>query len=167
MGAVLAGRLLGGRVLALAARRRFLPAAAVVMAGYLGALGYAAAQPPAPPASQPLAAWLITHRLRDGLAGYWQASSTTLDTRGRVLVSGVTVAGGRVVPYQWETDGSDYEPSLHYANFVVTAAPAAPAGMLAATEHTFGLPQRVYHDDGYTILVWDTNLLRRLRPVHM
>jgi hypothetical protein len=161
LGAVLAGRLLGGLLTA----SRFRAVAAAAAAGYLAALCYAAAQPPAPPASQPLASWLVSHGFRVGLAGYWQASSTTVDTRGRVLAGGVTVSGGRVVIYKWETDAADYDPARHDANFVVTGAPdrrSAPPGLLAAAERTFGPPRQVYRYRGYTIAVWDANLLREL-----
>jgi hypothetical protein len=168
LGAVLAGRMLGERVLAAVTSRNGLkgwswPALAVVAAGYLGGLVYAAAQPSAPPANQPLASWLAAHGLTDGLAGYWQAYSTTVDSGGRVLVSGVTMDGhGHLVPYQWETDDSDYARSRHDANFVVADGPLPLPGAWPAALRTFGRPQRVYRYDGYTIGVWDTNLLRRL-----
>jgi hypothetical protein len=145
------------------ARAWVLPALAVVAFGYLGALAYDAVQPSAPPANQPLAAWLVQHRLTDGLAGYWQASSTTVDSGGRVVVSAVTLGReGHLVPYQWETDDSGYNPSLHYANFVVADGPLPLAGAWSAALRTFGPPQRVYRYDGYTVMVWPTNLLRRL-----
>jgi hypothetical protein len=47
----------------------------------------------------------------------------------------------------------------------VAGGPKGMPGMQAATEATFGPPLRVYHADGYTILVWGSNLLRRLGPV--
>jgi hypothetical protein len=164
LGAVLAGRILGERVLAAARARRWVrPALAVISAGYLASLGYGAVQPSALPADQPLAAWLVAHRLGDGLAGYWQANSTTLDSGRRVLVSAVTLDDhGGLVPYQWETDDANYDPARHYADFVVAGGPAALPGMQAAAIRTFGRPLRAYHADGYTILVWDTNLLTKL-----
>ena len=167
LGAALAGRMFGERVLAvvLAATRRkswALLALAVVAAGYLGALAYDAAQPSAAPANQPLASWLVAHGLTDGLAGYWQASSTTVDSGGRVLVSGVTLGGGRLVPYQWETDDSQYNPSLHDANFVVAGGLLPLPDARSAALRTFGPPRRVYRYDGYLIMVWPTNLLRHL-----
>lgn len=161
LGAVLAGRELADPLLKLprGTKRWLLPVLAAVAAGYLGALGYGAAQPSAPPASQPLAAWLVAHRLTDGLAGYWQANSTTLASGGRVLVSAVAVAGdGYVVPYQWESDDASYDPARHDATFVVTAGPA----VLPRALHAFGRPLRTYRYDGYAILVWGTNLLRLL-----
>ncbi len=164
LGAVLAGRVLGDRVLAAArARGWFRPALAVICAGYLASLCYGAGQPSALPADQPLAAWLVAHRLGNGLAGYWQANSTALDSGSRVLVSAVALdSSGRLVPYQWETDDADYDPARHYADFVVAGGPAGLPGMQAAATRTFGVPLRTYHADGYTILVWDANLLAKL-----
>ncbi len=162
LGAVLAGRTLGDRVLAWTrtAKAWFVPALAVVAAGYLAALGYGAAQAAVPAANEPLASWLAAHHLSDGLATYWQANSTTLDSGGRIRLSAVKVGpGGALVPYQWETDDADFSPSRHYANFVVAAGISALPGMQDAAELTFGRPARVYHDDGYVIMVWNKNLL--------
>lgn len=173
LGAVLAGRLLAEPLLAVAGRarrpkRRLWPAlgvlvVGVVAAGYLGTLAYGAAQPPAPPANQALARWLVAHGLTDGLAGYWQANSTTLASGGRVQVSGVTVApGGELVPYEWEADDTNYDPSLHDATFMVAGGPAQLPWAQSAALNTFGAPARTYSYDGYIIMVWDTNLLSRL-----
>ncbi len=169
LGAVLAGRVLAEPLLNMvqAAGRAeiwLLSALGVVVAaGYLGTLAYGAAQPPAPPANQPLASWLVARGLTDGLAGYWEANSTTLASGGRVQVSGVTVApDGKLVPYEWETDDTDYNPSLHDATFVVAGGPAPLPWVQSAALRTFGRPERVYRHDGYTIMVWDTNLLSRL-----
>ena len=169
LGAVLAGRVLAEPLLNMAqaagrAGISLLSALGVVVAaGYLGTLVYGAAQPPAPPANQPLASWLVAHGLTDGLAGYWEANSTTLASGGRVQVSGVTVApDGKLVPYEWETDDTDYNPSLQDATFVVAGGPAPLPWVQSAALRTFGRPERVYRHDGYTIMVWDTNLLSRL-----
>ncbi len=168
LGAVLAGRMLAEPLLNLVqtargAGRWLRPAFAAVAAGYLGTLMYGAAQPPVPPASQPLAGWLLAHGLTDGLAGYWQADSTTLASRGRVQVSGVAVApDGELVPYEWETDDASYNPSLRDATFMVVGGPAALPLARSAALRAFGRPRRIYSYDGYTIMAWDTNLLRRL-----
>ena len=169
LGAVLAGRVLAEPLLNLvqAAGRAeiwLLSALGVVVAaGYLGTLAYGAARPPAPPANQPLATWLVAHGLTDGLAGYWEANSTTLASGGRVQVNGVTVApDGELVPYEWETDDTDYNPSQRDATFVVAGGPAPLPWVQSAALRTFGRPERIYSHDGYIIMVWDTNLLRRL-----
>jgi hypothetical protein len=165
LGAVLAGRVLGDRIPAWirAAKRWFVPVLAVLTAGYLAALGFGAAQAAVPPVSESLATWLAAHQLSDGLAGYWQANSTTVDSHGRIVVSAVVQdPGGRLVPYQWETDDANYDPARHYANFVVAGGPAGLPGMQLSAERTFGRPARVYQAGGYTIMVWDTNLLARL-----
>jgi len=169
LGAVLAGRVLAEPLLALvqaAGRAKIwllLPALGVVAAGYLGTLAYGAAQPSAPPANQPLASWLAAHGLTNGLAGYWEANSTTLASGGRVQVSGVTVApDGELVPYEWETDNADYNPALRDATFVVAGGPAPLPWVQSAALRTFGRPEAIYGYDGYTIMVWGSNLLSRL-----
>ena len=165
LGAVLAGRVLGDRIAAWmrAVKGWFVPAVAVLAAGYLAALGFGAEQASVPAENEPLASWLIAHRFTDGLATYWQANSTTVDSRGQVRVSSVVQnSSDRLMPYQWETDDANYDPALHYANFVVADGPSALPGMQLSAELTFGRPRRVYHADGYTILVWDTNLLAML-----
>jgi hypothetical protein len=171
LGAVLAGRVLAEPLLKLAratrsARRWLLPTLAVIAAGYLGTLAYNVTQPPAPLTNQPLADWLVAHKLTDGLASYWQANSTTLASGGRVRVSGVTLGpGDEFVPYEWETDDAAYNPSRYDATFLVADGPTQLAGARPAALRTFGPPQRTYSYDGYTIMVWDTNLLTRLgRP---
>ena len=165
LGAVLAGRVLGDRIAAWmrAAKGWFVPVLAVLAAGYLATLGYGAAQASVPAENEPLASWLVAHRFTDGLATYWQANSTTVDSHGQVRLSAVVQnPSDRLVPYQWETDDANYDPALHYANFVVADGPSALPGMQLSAELTFGRPQRIYHADGYTILVWDTNLLAKL-----
>jgi hypothetical protein len=165
LGAVLAGRLLGDRIAAWtrAARRWFVPVLSVLTAGYLAALAFGAAQAPVPAQGETLASWLAAHGLTRGLASYWQANSTTVASGGHVVVSAVVpVVGGRLVPYLWESDVSSYDPARHFANFVVADGPSAWPGMQQSAQVTFGQPARTYRVDGYTILVWNTNVLVKL-----
>jgi hypothetical protein len=170
LGAVLAGRLLADPLLSAVragprARAWLRPALAVVAAGYLGTLAYDAAQPSAPPANRPLALWLVAHRFTDGLAGYWEANSTTLASGGRVQVSGVTVApNGKLMSYEWETDNAGYDASRRDATFMVAGGPAPLPWAQPAALRTFGPPERTYTYDGYTIMVWNKNLLLHLAP---
>ena len=171
LGAVLAGRVLGDRIAAWtrAARAWFVPALSVLAAGCLAALGFNAAQAAVPAQNQPLASWLAAHGLTRGLASYWLANSTTVASGGRVVVSAVLPdARDYLVPYLWESDLASYEPARYYANFVVTDGPSAWPGMLQSALLTFGRPALTYRADGYTILVWNTNVLARLGgPTHM
>jgi hypothetical protein len=165
LGAVLAGRLLGDRIAAWtrAARRWFVPVLSVLTAGYLAALGFGAAQAPATAGNEPLAGWLAAHGLTHGLASYWQANSTTVASRGHVVVSAVVPdVNGRLAPYRWESDLASYDPARHYANFVVTDGPGSWAGMPPSVQLTFGQPARTYHVDGFTVQVWNTNVLAKL-----
>jgi hypothetical protein len=168
LGAVLTGRLLGDRIAVWtrATRHWFVPVLSVLTAGYLAALGFGAAQAPVPAQSEPLASWLAAHGLTRGLASYWQANSTTVASSGRVVVSAVVpVAGGRLEPYRWESDVASYDPARHFANFVVANGPGAWPGMQPSAQLMFGRPARTYQVDGYTILVWNTNVLAELdRP---
>jgi hypothetical protein len=163
LGAVLAGRLLAGLVL----RVRLRAALAVVAAGYLAALGYAAAQPSVPAMNQPLATWLAVHGFGHGLGGYWQAGSTTLDDGARVSVSSVRRSGDRLAPGHWETSSLEYDPSRQYADFVVVqdSGTYSTRWLRAAAERAFGPPQQVYVVGRYTIMTWHANLLTHLgRP---
>jgi hypothetical protein len=135
----------------------------VLTAGYLAALGFGAAQGPAPAGNEPLAGWLAAHGLTRGLASYWQANSTTVASSGHVVISAVVPdVSGRLVPYLWESDLASYDPARHYANFVVTDGPGSWTGMQLSVQHTFGQPARTYHVDGFTIQVWNTNVLAKL-----
>jgi hypothetical protein len=173
LGAVLAGRLLAWRLLALrpavgtgkALRVPLRAVLAVAAAGYLAALGYGAAQPAVPAMNEPLAIWLAGHGYTRGLAGYWQAGSTTLDAGARVSLSSVGHGrGGRVVPGHWETSTLLYDPSRQYADFVVVkdSGTYSTRWLRAAAERTFGPPQHTYAVGPYTIMTWPGNLLAQL-----
>jgi hypothetical protein len=170
--AVLAGRVLAGRVLAGRAGagepavpgwlrgarwRRWL--ASALAAGYLASLGYAAAQPSAPPANAQLAAFLAEHHLTDGVSGYWLSSIVTVGSDGAVTVRAVQPS---LRPYLWEAKGSWYDPGLHRATFVVTDSQPGffnhwePSQAALAA---YGPPAHTYRVGPYTVLVWDKNLL--------
>jgi hypothetical protein len=161
--AVLAGRLLADRVLAI----RLVPAVLLlVLAGYLGGLGYELAQPPVPAQNQQLATWLEGHRLDRGLSGYWQSSVVTLATQENVRVLQLKVAGQRVIPYQWEVKLTQFDPRHNTANFVVLAPTVAEySGFTDKTAvlATFGRPAHDYHVGHYQVLVYTKNLLTDLR----
>jgi len=165
LGAVLAGRVLGDRFAAWASAAKgwFVPVLSVLAAGYLATLGFGAAQAAVPPPSQPLAGWLAAHGLTRGLASYWQANSTTVASGGKVVVSAVVPdVRDHLLPYRWESDLASYDPARHYANFVVADGPSVWPGMHLSAQLTFGRPARSYQVDGYTILVWNTNVLAKL-----
>jgi len=161
-GAALAGRMLAGRL----AAARMLPALGIVLAAYLVGLGGAVAAPSAQPQDARLASWLAAHRLYYGLAGYWDANITTVDTGGRVELRSVHAYGTRVAVDSWEVRSDWYDPKLNYANFIVLV-PNTPGFKrymtIASARETFGQPLRIYYLGRYTIGVWDQNLLADLR----
>jgi hypothetical protein len=137
--------------------------AAAVAAGYLASLGYAAAQPSAPPANAQLAQFLAAHHLDYGLAGYWQASIVTVGSDGAVSVRAVQPS---LQPYLWEAKGSWYDPSLHRATFLVTDSQPGFFNhfqVSAAALAALGPSTRTYHVGPYTVMVWNTNLLSGAR----
>jgi hypothetical protein len=161
--AVLAGRLLADRVLAI----RLVPAVLLlVLAGYLGGLGYELTQPSVPAQNQQLATWLAAHHLDRGLSGYWQSNVVTLATKEQVRVLQVRVSGQRVVPYDWEVKLSWLDSRHNAANFVVLGPPVAEYPGFTNTRAvlaTFGAPAHDYHVGPYQVLVYTKNLLTDLR----
>jgi hypothetical protein len=192
LGAVLAGRVFGtalaGRVLAslpgrppapprLAGRAKAPVRSRIsifisfltflVIAGYMSAFGYSAAQGAIPGQDSALAGWLVAHGLRYGL-GESEANVVTVETGARVEVAPVALAGGRVRALLYQSSAAAYDPRLHDADFLITrVAPvqsgdAAETVPYAAVQATFGPPARSYRFDGYTVLVWNVNLLTRM-----
>jgi hypothetical protein len=168
-GAVLAGRTLaaslrGSELSWLRGARWRVGLAAALLAGYAASLGYAAAQSPAPPANEQLAAFLAAHHLTDGVGGYWQSSIVTVGSDGAVTVR--AVQPGTLRPNLWESKGSWYDPGLHRATFLVTDGQSGyfnywePSSAALAA---YGPPSHTYRIGPYTVLVWDENLLARPR----
>jgi hypothetical protein len=158
--AVLAGRLLGGRL----ARARLEPVLAVGLACYLGGLAYNDTQPIAAPAHQDLADWLVAHHLTDGLAGYWESNIVTLDSGGQVRVASLIGGGTTAQPY--ESDSAWFDPAISRANFIVSVSfPPADVPVIKPTvvRARFGPPARTYHFREYTVMVYNYNLLTRVR----
>jgi hypothetical protein len=167
-GAVLAGRTLAARLLGReAGRPGWLRGAAwraglaaALLAGYAASLGYAAAQPSAPPANLQLASFLAEHHLTEGVGGYWLSSIVTVDSDGSVTVR--ALLPGTLQPDLWESKPSWYDPASYRPTFLVTDSQPGffhywkpnPAALAA-----YGPPVRTYHVGPYTVFVWDKNLL--------
>jgi hypothetical protein len=161
LGAVLAARLLARRLDAAG----LTPALLLALTGYLACLSREMAQPAQPADGQQLASWLAAHRLDYGLAGYWQAASTTLASGGRVQVVPVQSGHETVARGGWETDSAWYDPMRHTATFVVLppGAPGIGYPWSFDVRAAFGQPARIYAAGPYTVLVWNRNLLTGLR----
>jgi hypothetical protein len=180
-GAALAARVLTGRARAVKAvaengkpatassglsrrvRLAGFAAGILVLAGYTAGLGYETSQPTAPPANTSLASWLLDHHLTYGLSGYWTSSSVTVDSHEQVEIRALLQFSVR--RDLWMSNVSWYDPTLHYANFIVLDS--RPGFMnhwepRALVRKYFGLPARTYHTGPYTVLVWDRNLLNSI-----
>ncbi len=170
--AALAGRLLGGRVLggrALAGRlkaAKLAPLLLLVLLGYLAGLAYEISQPPVAAQNQQLTSWLVARHLHTGLSGYWESNVVTLTSGDRVQIRDVGLSGGRLTPSALESKAQWYDPRRNTASFVVLFP--GVAGYPGFTQEravlaTFGKPARTYYVGSYTVLVWNSNLLSRLR----
>ncbi len=153
--AVLAGRLLARKLI----EARLVPVLAAVLACYALFLLHNASRPAPFSPNQRVATWLAAHRLRYGLASYWEASSVTLDSGGHVSVRPVRTAGSRLVLTHWNASASWYDPRLHDATFVIFRH-CKGCLSLAGLRGAFGPPAHVYRVVNYLVLVWRKNLLR-------
>ena len=179
LGAALAGRVLAPLAGRLPARPRTVKIGALALVAWLALnlaeVCYAATWPAQPPSQQAVAAWLAAHHERDGLAGYWQAASTTVTSGGQVLVAAITLpaaaAAGQpgtdqAAAYRWESSADWYQPARHDATFVIAVTdPAAPGGgglPVAEVRARFGLPAAQYQIGQDVIMLYDYNLLTRL-----
>ncbi len=159
-GAVLAGRLLSARL----AAARLIPVLLVMLLGYVVILGHEVTKPAVPAPNQQLANWLVARHFHNGLAAYWAADITTLLSEDRVQIVPVCGGAGGFAPEVWEDKASWYDPVRHYANFLVIGAPSTcNYATVAQARSAFGPPARTYQVAGYTVLVWDKNLLAALR----
>ncbi len=160
-GAALAGRVLAGPM----ASARLLPVLAIVLAGYLCSLGRVVTLPAAPTDGAQLAPWLAAHHLDYGLAGYWNANITTLDTGGAVVLRSVLADGSQITGDYWEVRSGWYDPKAYDANFIVLVP--GPPGFkryptVGSVRATFGQPSRIYDVGIYTVITYDKNLLADL-----
>jgi len=165
--AALAGRLLGGPVLAGRLRSAVLvPLLLVVLFGYLLGLAGEIRQPPVAAQNQQLTSWLAARHLHTGLSGYWESDVVTLTSGDRVQIRLVNVFRRGLVPSSFEGKAEWYDPHRHTANFVVLFPPGVTGYPGFSSEQavlaTFGKPARTYHVGAYTILVWNRNLLAEL-----
>src|ERR1700735_689955 len=164
LGAVLAGRMLPP----LASSVRWLPGRTLVaalaawLAAGLAALCFAASWAPAVTTNQELADWLVAHHYTSGVAGYWQSSSTTVASGGKVMVAPISYQA--TTPWHWESQDSWYQPGSRRANFVVAVADPTASGVIteAAARRSFGRPAHQYQVGQYVVMVYDYNLLTRL-----
>jgi hypothetical protein len=178
-GAVLAGRMVTGSLArARLGRMRLTPMLAGGLAGvlacYLAALGYGAAQSPVADNEQAIIPWLEAHHLTHGLGTYAESNLITLDSGGRVEIRDVSWNSTGDLPRHFETKSSWDDPRHSYANFILTNSAdhwgmdggpnrlvsMIPRSAIAALHA--GPPAHVYHYKTFTIMVWNHNLLDNL-----
>jgi len=167
IGAVLAGRLLSAQLI----RGRHLAALALVLGCYGGILGYEAAQPPPADSNAQLAAWLEAHHLSYGLATYWNASSVTVDSGGKVAVRPVNLSRGYIQAVKRDTTSWWYDARVRKATFLVvppdgmSCSAGSRSDWLTTAETVFGPPDEAYTVGELDVLIYHhENLLARVWP---
>ena len=159
-----AGAILGARAVAparITGRLTALAATCVaVVAALLPLSLQAAARAPQVPPVAALTAWLEAHGLRYGLGGYWDSSVVTLQSGGQIVVHAVEENGRQITPYTWETNLFWYNPSQHYANFVIFEVSGSSLGTHAM--RYFGTPVSVNRVRSWDVAIYDTNVLRQV-----
>jgi hypothetical protein len=156
-GSVLAGRVGADRLRA----GRMRIAASGVAAAYVLFAALTLRTPPALAPEAPLWAFLERQHLTYGISAYWQASTVTVESGGRVRVRAVQTASSPAGPYMWEADGSWYDPKRHGndARFVVRDTSDPRSLQRNDVQASFGPPVATYRVGRYEVLVWDRNLL--------
>jgi uncharacterized membrane protein YwzB len=157
IGAVLAGRVLGSKVLkaglgpAIAA---FVTACAVMLAGN-------AMAPSQVNVNEKVAVWLQQHHLKYGLAGFWNASSVTVETGNAVQVRPVRTYQDSVVTTNFQSDSTWYDPTHHYANFVIWTLNnfCGDICLTRAGLRSLGQPARTVIVGDYVVMIYHRNLL--------
>jgi hypothetical protein len=167
IGAILAARLLTGQLI----RGRHLSALALALVCYVGVLGYEVAQPPEPDVNAQLASWLEAHHLSYGLASYWNASSVSVDSGGKVEVRPVNLSRGYIQAIRRDANPAWYGADWYDANFLIVPSDTAScsagstADWLNSAYMVFGPPSAAYSVDGVDVLVYQhENLLSRVWP---
>jgi len=156
MGAVLAARALIPE--RLTSRVAVLAGCGLAGVAALVPMALSAARPVARPTSAAtLSTWLSAHGLHYGLAGYWNASAVAVQSGNQVQIRTIQQTGREITTYAWESDAAWYDPSEHYANFVIVIPNATPS--LAIVDRVFGQPASTNLVSGDKILIYKKNLL--------
>jgi hypothetical protein len=156
-GAVLAGRVGAERLRTV----RLRTAGAAVGLAYLLFMALSLRTPVAPSPEVELGAFLQRHHLAYGVATYWQASTVTVQSGGRVRVRAFVATQPQPSRYVWESEGAWYDPHLpgNDARFVVRDTLDPRSVDRNAIEASFGVPSEEYQVGQYEVFVWDRNLL--------
>jgi len=160
-----AGAVLGARAVVparIASRITAFAVSGIALPAALSVLAAATMQPAAVMAQTQLSVWLRDHRLSYGLGGYWDASSVTVASGNQVQVRTITVRGQQVTTYPWDMNTAWFDPSRHYANFVVFNLVAPHLSLRA--ERIFGKPASTQRVGIWEILIYRKNLLTQVQP---
>ncbi len=126
-------------------------------------LASAATQPLDVPATTKLTAWLEAHHLQDGLAGYWDADSATVQAHDKVMIHDIDLrkGGGLALP-GYEASKFWYDPSRHDATLVVPSCTGSTRS--PPSRGTWGRQAATHRIGNYIVLIYRKNLLTMFTP---
>jgi hypothetical protein len=165
--AALAGRLIPPRL-------RTIKGQLPVFAGVAVALLLLANAVLGPKAVEPtgeLTAWLRQQHLSYGLAGYWQAASVTVESRGEVAVRPViNDSMGHVGPWALAIRDDWYDKTRYDARFVIAFRGYDQTGSIHdlnddILRSQFGPPERTVRIGDYEVYLYNYNILNTLLPM--
>ena len=165
-GAVLAGRVAGpmlARVRAQGWRAAFGAVLVAVAVLYAAGVGYDSVRARPDTSTRQLAAFLEQHDLHRGIATYWTAAMTTVVSGDRVELRPIIGADGRLVRYDKQSSAAWYRDSFQFLAF--EDGTSWPGVNENAAVRTFGAATAVYHQFGYTVMVWANGV--RVSPAEM
>jgi hypothetical protein len=119
--------------------------------------------PKSEPPIMPAIEWLENHGYTNGYANYWEASSVTVMTSGKLSVRAIINFSDEntpILPQGWlvNTDWYAEAKRPNQGNFVIFNN-ANPARMNVETlTLNFGKPEQVIVINGYTIVIWSKNI---------
>ena len=116
---------------------------------------------PGPSAEAQLGSWLQARGLTDGYAGYWAATSVTVETSGAVRIYPVSASNGGFEPFLWAADERWY--TRKPVRFLVVEDTAFAGVDLKNATAAFGRESARYRVARFTILVWDKDISALLK----
>jgi hypothetical protein len=137
-------------------RRGVAALGVAVSLAYVAGLSYELSLPTPVQPQSPLVSWLQAHDLRNGLASYWTAAITTVESGGSVIVRPIGVNIHGHVRRMLSQSADDWYAGQHFQFYVGDSPPATLD--FETAEWTWGRPLHVYRVGSYWVLVWNHSL---------
>jgi len=153
---VLAGRLVARGWTRLPSGRMLRAVAALGVAvslSFAAGAGYALSRPAPLNEVGTLVSWLEAHHLKYGVADYWAASVTTVESKGDLIVRPVSASAGGALQQMTTLSSPEWYNGQEW-QFLVYTKPFIDNVDLDAALRTWGPPARTYLVGPYHVVIW-------------